>query len=86
MDWEILGSTATVAGLVYAYLRNFKVDILKRFDEIDSEIEDVKTEIKEIRKDIGKLEVQIGKLETRVEERTLRVVHNVKADGKDIPA
>lgn len=66
MDWTAIGTGIAVIAFTYTMLRNFKIDIDKRFDALF-------LELKEIRKDIGRIEVQVGKLETRVEERTLRV-------------
>lgn len=62
-----LGTVATIAGVLYAFLHNFKQEINKKFDRIDLRFENMQfklderfdwidREIKEIRTSVNRLE------------------------------
>jgi hypothetical protein len=51
-----LASVVTIIGFVYAFFRNFKADLEKRFDHVDHYNEVLRNDIKEIRTGLNRLE------------------------------
>ena len=56
MNWEIVGIIIALLALSYTYLRNFKLDVLGRFDKVEGRFDKVELEIKEIRTSINRIE------------------------------
>lgn len=54
--WTALGSVISIVSLVYLMFRNFKKDIIERFDKIEIEIKEVKLELKSIDQRLSRLE------------------------------
>lgn len=60
MNTELLltaiGIVVSIVGLMYAFLRNFKIDIKDSFKEMKDDIKEIKIDVKSIDQRLSKLE------------------------------
>jgi hypothetical protein len=65
----VIGSAATVIGLCYAIIRNFKMDMDKKFDLVFSEIRQLRQEMQDLKGDMRELKGEMKWIH-RYDERT----------------
>ena len=63
LNWEMYAVVVAGFGLFYGMMRNFKNDILGRFDKIDSRFDRIDRDLKEIRSDITEVKERLAYLE-----------------------
>jgi hypothetical protein len=60
MDWTSIATGAAVVGLVYTILRNFKIDINKRFESLEKDLRSIDQRLTIIDQRLSRLEIYLS--------------------------
>ena len=73
IDWTVIGSVAAVGALIYTFLRNFKTDMLTRFDVIDKRFEAIDKRFEKLENKIDKISEAVSSIKSRMDKLEVRV-------------
>lgn len=83
MNWEIIGSSTAIVAFIHTFLRNFKQDMLKRFEMIDKKFDKIDTRFEKIDIRFDKIDEKFQKIDERFEKNE-HIIEEIKSDITEI--